>query len=193
MEFYPVWFGKRPSLKVVVFDPSVVFGSGLHPTTKGCLEAMWKLKDYVSHFDLVADLGAGTGILSLFAARIFSPKRILAVDMNPLSVKCAKGNAELNGLSSAIEVVEGDVLKLKGMDPGLFLANLPYEVVMGLFQEGVIPEGSFAVLSGFMEGGASRILDVAGSLGFRKLFSFRSSNWVVLALCPSTLSGSIRS
>lgn len=107
----PAWQSKefKDKKRIPIYlDPKGVFGSGQHPATQ--IMASW-LEYTAGKFKSVLDLGTGTGILAVGAARLGAEK-ILAADHDPASVRSAKFNFKLNGLKNA-EAVRADVLKMK--------------------------------------------------------------------------------
>ncbi len=179
MEIRPIWEGEEKGENEIVINPLVVFGSGSHPTTKGCLEAIWELRgEPVSN---VLDLGTGTGILSLFSLKIFHNSKAFSVDKNPLCVRCALENARLNGLDGRMRVVCMDALDaVKRFSFDLLVANIPYEVILSLLEEKSFYRGRFYVLSGFMEGGGERIAEEAWKRGLSLISSKKVDSWLVL-------------
>ncbi|MBW2305905.1 MAG: 50S ribosomal protein L11 methyltransferase [Deltaproteobacteria bacterium] len=109
----------------IIIDPGVVFGSGLHPSTRLCLDAIIRLSGNEG-FETVLDLGCGTGILSLAAARL-GAKSVLAVDNNNLAVQTVRHNVRHNGLDNVVTVVNGEALDFLNRRVCLLLANLPME------------------------------------------------------------------
>jgi ribosomal protein L11 methyltransferase len=148
----------------IILDPGVVFGTGLHPTTEDCLKAMAHLHEQ-SPLGRVLDLGTGTGILAL-AAALLGAEEVLAVDLNPLSVKTARRNVQLNGLERSIEVVKGlaeDFVKEKA---DLVVANLHHEVIVKLFKKEGFLEKSWYIISGLLR---SQVREIRYQLGERNL------------------------
>ena len=96
----PSWeeFQAQPHQKIVILDPGSAFGTGYHPTTQLCLEM---LESHLMSLDAgalrVLDLGTGSGILAI-AAWMLGAKRLWAVDDDPVAVKVARENAEINGV-----------------------------------------------------------------------------------------------
>lgn len=90
---------------VIELDPGMAFGTGLHPTTRLCLQA---LEDNLKPGWRVLDLGAGSGILSIASARLGSG-RVLALDNDPVAVKVARANVRANGLSRKISLHVGSL------------------------------------------------------------------------------------
>ncbi len=115
----------------LLLDPGLVFGSGLHPTTRHCLELLL-LRAAAGPLGRVLDLGCGTGILGLAAARLGAAS-VLAVDLNPLCVSTTADNAELNGI--AIELAEGPAGDFLARPAELVLANLHWEAMAGLLEQ----------------------------------------------------------
>jgi ribosomal protein L11 methyltransferase len=102
----PSWSRYKPAPHEipVQLDPGLAFGTGGHATTAMCLEL---LERYVRHGMRVADVGTGTGILAIVAAKL-GAREVDAVDDDALAVKIAQGNAERNGVADRVRVLEGD-------------------------------------------------------------------------------------
>jgi ribosomal protein L11 methyltransferase len=132
----------------IIMDPGMVFGTGLHPTTRDCLRAMVYLHRK-SPFGRVLDLGTGTGILALAAVRL-GAKQVLAVDLNPLSVKTAQRNVCLNQLEETIKVIQADAEDYACEPADLVVANIHYEVIAKLLVEKALLEKNWLVISGLM-------------------------------------------
>jgi len=117
----------------IIIDPGVVFGTGLHPTTKHCLRAMVTLQEGQIPMEKVLDLGTGTGILAL-AAGFLGAGEVTAVDLNPLAVKTTKRNVLLNHLEGIIKVVQGKAQDFVDQSADLVIANIHHEVVKDLLE-----------------------------------------------------------
>jgi hypothetical protein len=103
----PTWrdYTPQPDDLVIELDPGMAFGSGLHPTTRLCLEAM---EDHLRPGATLLDVGTGSGILAIAAARL-GASRVLALDTDPLAVRIARENVILNGVEAVVEVEMGTV------------------------------------------------------------------------------------
>ncbi len=103
----PSWreFSAGPEDLVITLDPGMAFGTGLHPTTRLALAA---IEDHVRAGDRVLDVGTGSGILSLAAARV-GASVILACDIDEVAVDAAQSNVTANGFDSVITVRQGSV------------------------------------------------------------------------------------
>jgi ribosomal protein L11 methyltransferase len=151
-DFLIVPFWEKPKSderkRVIVLDPGVVFGNGLHPTTRDCLKALTYLQKRCP-LPKALDLGTGTGILAS-AAALLGAEHVLAVDLNPLCVKTAKKNVALNGLQEHVEVVEGRAEEFAGISAELAVANLHYDVIKDLLEMKGFLEKKWLILSGLM-------------------------------------------
>jgi ribosomal protein L11 methyltransferase len=128
----PTWrdYTPQPADLVISLDPSMAFGSGLHPTTRLCLEA---LEDYLSPGAIVLDVGTGSGILAIAAARL-GASGVLALDTDPLAVQIARENAALNQVESVVDVQLGTIQTANGkyQISNLIVANILAETIVDL-------------------------------------------------------------
>lgn len=139
----------------IILDPGLVFGSGLHPTTRDCLKAMVLLHEQYP-LERVLDLGTGTGILAL-AAALMGAKKVLAVDLNPLSVKTALKNIVLNGLEGSIEVVHGSAEDFLEEEAELVVANLHHSVIARFLEKEGFLKKRWFIISGLLRSEAREI------------------------------------
>jgi ribosomal protein L11 methyltransferase len=145
----------RPDTCRIILDPGLVFGTGTHPTTRDCLDAV-QLACREGAPQRVLDLGTGTGLLALATARMGS-RLNLAVDLNLLAAKTAENNVRLNHLDRQIAVVQGDAVTFVDCPSDLLIANIHYDVIKRL-----IPTKGFAaqkrfILSGLLRGDAKQV------------------------------------
>ncbi|WP_168719556.1 50S ribosomal protein L11 methyltransferase [Thermosulfurimonas marina] len=172
----PVWEEGPADL---YYDPGVVFGSGAHPTTQLMLSALW---DFAQSRGLsgrrVVDLGCGSGLLTLVAARLGA--QVLAVDRNPLCVALARKNLSLNGLSA--EVREADLRSLLPFSADLVLANLYKGLLLDLLGLPSFRTASYYLLSGFTSSMEAEIQEVAKAAGLALDYRSEKEGWVCLGL-----------
>lgn len=163
----PPWFAeaRRPGDDTILLDPGVVFGAGTHPTTRDCLEALeLALADGSIHS--AVDLGTGTGLLALAAARL-GCARVLATDLNLLAAQTAQRNVILNRLSLQVLVTQGDAEKFMDFTSDLVVSNIHYDVMKNLIRStGFLKKKRF-ILSGLMRGEAVRIESALAGLPVR--------------------------
>ena len=146
---------RRPDKCSIILDPGVVFGTGTHPTTRDCLDAV-ELACREGAPQRVLDLGTGTGLLALATARLGS-RLNLAVDLNLLAAKTAENNVRLNHLDQQIAVVQGDAEAFVDCPSDLLIANIHYEVMKRLIHtKGFAAQKRF-ILSGLLRSEAKQV------------------------------------
>ena len=126
----PSWVDAQPEADAMAvrMDPGMAFGTGLHPTTRGCLLLLQELDPMPER---ILDVGCGSGILSLAALRLGS-RSAVAIDTDPLAVDATRANASLNGLAGRIEARHGSVPDVAGERFPLVLANLVAALLIDL-------------------------------------------------------------
>lgn len=182
----PPWFASDPaqSDSTIVLDPGVVFGTGTHPTTRDCLDALaLALSDGTMQSAL--DLGTGTGLLALAAARLGCP-RTLAIDLTFLATQTARRNVRLNRLDHRILVAQGDAEKFMDFTSDLMISNIHYDVMRRLVQTtGFLKKKRF-ILSGLMRSEAAHVETALKSLPVRIIQRWNQDGiWTTLygAIC----------
>ena len=144
--------------RVIILDPGLVFGNGLHPTTRDCLAAI-EMACHPCAPHAAVDLGTGTGVLAVAMARC-GIERVLAVDNNPLCARTAADNVRRNGLQDQVLVVQGRA-EDHAAAADLMVANIHHEVMGRLLKVENLPSGRRVVLSGLLR---SEARDVAARL-----------------------------
>lgn len=139
----------------IVLDPGLVFGTGTHPTTRDCLEALEMAAGAMPAFSAL-DLGTGTGLLALAAARL-GGRWVIGIDLNPLAAKTAERNVRLNRLGSRVLIAQGRAEELIACPTDLLIANIHYDVMRDLIKtKGFLAKKRF-ILSGLMRSEAKHI------------------------------------
>jgi len=139
----------------ILLDPGVVFGAGNHPTTRDCLAAIEMVFDRCPAA-VTLDLGTGTGLLALAAARLGSP-RVLAVDLNYLAVRTTRDNIALNGMADRVLAVQGRAENFLETGADLLIANIHYDVMKRLVGAPGFSGKQWIVLSGLLRSEARDI------------------------------------
>ena len=139
----------------MIVDPGVVFGTGTHPTTHDCLEAIASLC-YEEKIESVLDLGTGTGILAI-AAVLLGGKSAVAVDLNFLAAKTALKNVSFNQLDSKILVVQGRAEDLVERAADLMISNIHYDVMIHLIRAAAFLDHRWFILSGLLRSEAREV------------------------------------
>jgi ribosomal protein L11 methyltransferase len=153
----PTWIKASPGKDevAITLDSGVVFGNGAHPTTQACLEAI-DIACAGKKVRTMLDLGTGTGILALAAAKLGCEK-IIAVDYNYLATRTAQTNVSLNRLNDHILVVNGRAEEHTAVATDLLVANIHYQVMRELVRtEGFLKQKWF-ILSGLLRSEAEKI------------------------------------
>ncbi len=171
---------------VLRLDPGIAFGTGSHPTTRLCLEALERNPPLGLR---VADLGCGSGILGL-AALGFGAKEVFAADIDSLAVRSTMSNVRLNRFSAKNhKVVQGSVDALKaelnGQSADLLLCNILASVIETLAPEfdQILTQNGTAILSGLLVDQVPRLVATLEGLRWRVVDSFEQERWVMLQIC----------
>lgn len=133
---------------VIQIDPGMAFGTGTHQTTQLCLAAIekyWRGGRFL-------DVGTGTGILAMAAAKLFPEACVVGVDTDPVALEVARANLARNQLDEKVELHRGGVETVQGRRFDLIVANLTADVIEELAIEliGLLAVGGRLVLSGIL-------------------------------------------
>ncbi len=186
----PTWrrYRRRPGDLVLALDPGVAFGTGLHPTTRLCLLGLeaWGGEGRLAGAR-VLDVGSGSGILALGAARLGAAS-VLAVDTDPLAVEATRHNARRNRLARRIVARRGSVPTGEGPFD-LVLANLVASILVplaaGLFAEvragdGSAGSGGRLLASGIIADREPEVRRALAAAGFHVVGRREEADWVAL-------------
>ena len=176
----PTWkeYEPRPSDRVIELDPGMAFGTGLHASTELMVLALERLRGAPPK--KVLDIGTGTGILALTAARLWPNCKILAVDNDETAVEVCQQNVKQNGLTKQIKVKHCSGHKLDGARD-LVLANLTRDLLTELKprMRGLLNEGGFLVVSGILDNDALKIAHLySQDLRMEPRLSLGKDEWV---------------
>ncbi len=119
-----------PDEKIIELDPGMAFGTGTHPTTTMCIRALEKT---VQPGDTVIDVGTGSGVLSIAAAKL-GASSVQAYDLDPVAVESAEMNVRLNKTDDIVSVGQNSLLEGIEGPVDLIVANLLAEIIL-LFPE----------------------------------------------------------
>jgi ribosomal protein L11 methyltransferase len=175
---------KRDAIEI---DAGEAFGTAHHATTLGCLIAIDRLSRGRA-FTRVLDLGCGSGVLAIAAARVLPKAAIIASDFDPEAVRVAGENVRKNALAGRIALVAAlglDHPALRRRAPYDFvIANILAEPLIALAQRlaGVIPPRGVVVLSGILQSQGAAVLAAYGAAGFARERVDWLNGWVTLTL-----------
>jgi ribosomal protein L11 methyltransferase len=173
-----------PNAIALRIEAGAAFGTGHHGTTVGCLQA-WNDLLKARRFGKVLDVGAGTGVLAIAAART-GARLARGTDIDAPSVRIARENAELNGARA--EFVHASGLghqRVRSAAPyDLVFANILAPPLVSLAQDirGALRPGGVAILSGLLRTQERRVLAAYRSRGFRLLRRIHRDAWATLVL-----------
>ncbi|MBN2570278.1 MAG: 50S ribosomal protein L11 methyltransferase [Deltaproteobacteria bacterium] len=157
----PTWERYSPTSRDIVIDidPGMAFGTGQHPSTRLCIIAIEDIALKNRNFDQwnVLDIGTGTGILAICAAKM-GAKSVAAVDLDPKAVEIAGTNALINGVENSIDIINRDASMCEGIFE-LIIANLTASTLINL-QSTIITlmkPGGYLVASGIIDRDAKNV------------------------------------
>jgi ribosomal protein L11 methyltransferase len=178
----PPWIPYTPSKAdlVIELDPGMAFGTGHHPTTRMCLEA---LEDLVRPGTRVLDVGTGSSILSIAAAKLGAAS-VLGLDIDPTALKVARKALQANSVQDKVALVHGSLPhpKIPPSSYDLLVANISAKVVQDLSHHlrAAVRPGGCVITAGFLD---TQEADVAASfkaLGLSIARRSTAADWVSL-------------
>ena len=163
---------------LVHLDPCVVFGTGYHPTTRTCLQALWEIYQK-ERPKKVLDLGTGSGILALAAAK-WGAEKVLAIDCNELAVETALRNVLSNEESLRIEVKMGKAEDFIEEETDLVCANIHLQVIESLLKKKAFFPKRWFILSGIFKKDAEEIERRLNQRSTQIVQRLQEKNWLTL-------------
>ncbi len=175
----------------LLIEAAMAFGTGHHGTTLGCLRALDRLADGGFAGTRVADIGCGTAVLAMAAARIWTDP-VLASDIDEVAVDVARANVAANGLTDRVTCVEA-----AGFDHPALAAAAPFDLVFANILKGPLvalapdmadalqPEG-YAILSGILNEQADEVQEVYARSGINPVHRESIGDWTTLTLQKKT-------
>ena len=180
----PSWVAYRakPGESVIVLDPETAFGSGEHGSTRAALQLSVEL---VCTGDSVLDLGSGSGILSIAAARL-GASRAVGIELDGEAILIAERNADRNQVTDRVSFVVGDARLLVPLvgPADLVIANILRTVNVELLPaiRDALEPGGKAIFSGMEEGEAALFRPALADAGFREIRTAVDAGWWVVAV-----------
>lgn len=174
----------------LLIEAAMAFGTGHHGTTLGCLKALDKLVEQGFHAKNCIDVGCGTAVLAMAAARIW-PENVRASDIDQQAVDVAEANVKANNLEGRVTCLEAagfahdDIEAVAPYD--LVFANILMAPLIGLapdMAEFLAPEG-YAILSGILNEQADDVIRVYAENGIKLISRDEITEWTTLILQKS--------
>jgi ribosomal protein L11 methyltransferase len=166
---------------MIALDPGMAFGTGTHPTTQLCLEA---LERQVSASIDVLDLGCGSGILSIAAAKLGAGK-VIAVDIDQLAVDATIENAEVNGVAEKIHAYQGSletvITSARRFD--LVVVNILAKIIIEMCDQHLgdtVRPGGKAIFSGIIAEQTEAIEAALRKTGLEPTGRYQQTDWMVI-------------
>lgn len=168
-------------------DPGMAFGTGTHPTTQGCLQAIDMVAKRRKHLTRTLDMGCGSGILAIALSKV-SQRRVVAMDNDPQAVETAIENVRLNDADERVIVALSE-----GFANQAIRARAPYELIVANILAGplmamapdiasYLAERGYVVLSGLLAGQQNEVIEAYRAQGFTLWRTLESGEWRTLIL-----------
>ncbi|HNW87079.1 MAG TPA: 50S ribosomal protein L11 methyltransferase [Candidatus Limiplasma sp.] len=178
----PSWepYSAKPGDLVVELDPGMAFGTGTHETTYMCMELLEK---YLQTGMRVMDVGTGSGILAIAAAKL-GAENILAVDIDPDAVRVATENVKHNRVEPQVRVAWGDLVKSEAIPCELAVANIVADAIRmlcGPLTRHLLP-GGLLICSGIIREREADVMAAITEAGYTLVERCTKGEWVALCL-----------
>lgn len=146
----PSWeeYEPKPEEIVVTLDPGMAFGTGSHPTTVLCIKLLEK---YLQKGDTVIDVGTGSGILSIAAAKL-GAKEVYAYDVDTVAVRVAEENVRENNVEHIVSTSYNDLLAGVDIKADLIVSNIIADIIIKLVPQAdhCLVAGGYFIVSGIL-------------------------------------------
>ena len=176
-----------PDAVALLVDAAMAFGTGHHGTTLGCLSALDRLIGDGFVAQNVADIGCGTAVLAMAAAKVW-PRNVLATDIDEVAVEVAEANVRLNDLDGRVTCI-----KAAGFDHPDIRNAAPFDLIFANILKGPLialapdmaaesDHGGYAILSGILTDQADEVRQVYSRNGFNPYRRQDIGDWTTLVL-----------
>lgn len=173
--------------EALLIEAAMAFGTGHHGTTQGCLRALDRLANDGKVCKNVIDVGCGTAVLAMGAARIW-PNPVLASDIDEVAVDVAEANVRVNDLEGRVVCLEA-----AGFENPEIKAKAPFDLVFANILKGplidlapdmaaYLTEGGYAILSGILNEQADEVIEVYARNGINLINREEIGEWTTLTL-----------
>ena len=178
----PVW--EKVELKEhevqVTLDPGLAFGTGSHETTRLCMKL---LEEVVQGEETVLDIGTGSGILAITALKL-GAKNAFGVDIDPVAVKIAGENAQLNAVEEKCKFLCGDLVDQVNGKFDVICANIVADVIIRLSEtvQLFMHENTKLIVSGIIDTRADEVMEALVASGLTVLKRLEENGWCSMLL-----------
>jgi ribosomal protein L11 methyltransferase len=163
---------------IIELDPGMAFGTGTHPTTVMCIQA---LERTVKQGDNVVDVGTGSGVLSI-AAAMLGAESVKALDLDEVAVNSARLNIKLNKVQHIVDVSQNNLLDGVEQGADVVVANILAEVILRFTDDvaSVVKEGGYFIASGIIQQKKQEVRDAIAASGFEIEETIQMEDWVAI-------------
>jgi ribosomal protein L11 methyltransferase len=182
----PTWreYDSNPNEIIIEIDPGMAFGTGTHPTTSLCIHMIEK---YLKPGDSFLDVGTGSGILMIAAAKLGAEK-LFGIDKSDGAVEITQKNLWLNNIEThRFKVKTGNLVEGVEERFDLVVANILMEVIVVLLDDiqRVLAESGIFICSGMIEGNTHLVVGKMKALGLEIIETLTKDKWVSIAGRPN--------
>jgi ribosomal protein L11 methyltransferase len=161
---------------IIELDPGMAFGTGTHPTTVLCIQA---LERTVKQGDKVIDVGTGSGVLSI-AAAMLGAESVQALDLDEVAVESARQNIELNKVEQNVTVTQNNLLNGINIAAEIVVANILAEVILMFTDDAAktVKKDGYFIASGIIKQKKDEVKDAIEKAGFETVETLQMEDWV---------------
>jgi ribosomal protein L11 methyltransferase len=175
----PIWenYKKEEHELIIELDPGMAFGTGTHETTRMCIQA---LERYTQKNSTVFDIGTGSGILSIAAAKLKAEK-VIGVDLDKVAVDSAIQNIKYNNLNN-IEILHGNLMEVVDGKANIVVANIIADIIILVADDAkkALKEDGYFISSGIIKDRADDVINKLKSIGFDILEVNNQGEWICI-------------
>lgn len=168
---------------IIELDPGMAFGTGTHPTTVMCIQALERI---VKEHDSVIDVGTGSGVLSI-ASALLAADQVRAYDLDEVAVRSARLNVKLNKVQETVSVDANNLLNGVTGQADVIVANILAEIILRFTEDAyeLVKPGGYFITSGIIQPKKQEVRDSLEAAGFQIEEIMVMEDWVaIIAVKP---------
>ncbi|WP_243290610.1 50S ribosomal protein L11 methyltransferase [Bacillus sp. FJAT-47783] len=161
---------------IIELDPGMAFGTGTHPTTVLCIQALERTVHKGAH---IIDVGTGSGVLSI-ACAMLGAKKVTALDLDPVAVESARLNVKLNKVHEVVQVKQNNLLDDVTEKVDIVVANILAEIILRFHHDAakIVKPGGYFITSGIIQNKKNEVRDALIDAGFTIVETLVMEDWV---------------
>ncbi|PFA64458.1 50S ribosomal protein L11 methyltransferase [Bacillus sp. AFS015802] len=166
---------------IIELDPGMAFGTGTHPTTVMCIQALERI---VKEHDSVIDVGTGSGVLSI-ASALLAADQVRAYDLDEVAVRSARLNVKLNKVQQTVSVDANNLLNGVTGQADVIVANILAEIILRFTDDAyeLVKPGGYFITSGIIQPKKQEVRDALEASGFKIEEIMVMEDWVAIIAC----------